>query len=109
MYVPTPAGLGDFPQGQCPPISAEDFKLILAALDARRDYSAKKRIYAVTDVVFIQRHPERVSQHGLNVNISKLPPLRSAGPADQKLIQEWGHLRDCLVIPMHRAWSRARS
>ena len=106
MYVPTSEGLGDFPKGQCPPVSAEDFELILAALDARRDYTTKKRIDAVTDVVFIRRHPERFDEK--EMKIIKLPPLRSAGPTDQKLIQEWGHLRDCLVLPMHRAWLRVR-
>ncbi|MEO8134763.1 MAG: hypothetical protein ABI831_12385 [Betaproteobacteria bacterium] len=79
--------------------------MIHDALDARRDYPARKRIDAVTDVVFIKRHPERFDSNELK--IVKLPPLASAGPADQRLIQEWGHLRDCLVIPMHKAWLKA--
>jgi hypothetical protein len=102
VYIQASEGLGDFPRGQCPPVSSEDINLIRGALEARRDYPAKKRVNAVTDVVFIKRHPERFDQKELK--IIKLPPVRSAGPADQKLIQEWGHLRDCLVIPVHRVW-----
>jgi hypothetical protein len=107
MYVTASGGLGDFRKGQCPPISGDDLKLIVAALDARRDYPAQKRINAVTDAVFIRRHPERWDQKELK--IIKLPPLRSAGPAERDLIQDWGHIRDCLVIPVHQMWSRATS
>ena len=103
MYISS-GGLGDFPRGQCPPLSIADFLLLRKAFEDRRDYSTKKRIDTVTDAMFLRRHPERWDTKELK--IIKLPPLRSAGTADQNLIQEWGHLRDCLVIPAHRVWSK---
>ena len=105
MYITASGGLGNFRKGQCAPISGADIKLILAALDARRGYPTQKRIDAVTDAMFIRRHPERWDAKELK--IIKLPPLRSAGPAERDLIQDWGHIRDCLVLPVHEVWSRA--
>jgi len=104
VYIQESDRLGEFPKGQCPPVSDDDRKLIVKSFNDRRDYSVKKRINTVTDVVFIKRHPERWDNNQLK--IIKLPRLSQAGPADQKLIQEWGHLRDCLVIPVHRVWSK---
>jgi hypothetical protein len=105
VYIRSSEELGEFPKGQCPPVSEEDLMLIIKSLDNRRDYTTERRINAVTDGVFIRRHPERFDPQ--QMKIIKLPALRSAAPADQKLIQEWGHIRDCLVIPVHRAWARA--
>lgn len=76
--------------------------LIRQALEPRRDYTDKKRINGVTDVVFIKRHPERFDEK--EIKITKLPLPRSAGPADRKLIQELWRIRDCLVTPVHNVW-----
>jgi len=104
VYIHESDRLGDFPRGQCPPVAGDDIKLIVKSFGDRLDYSVKKRINSVTDVVFIRRHPERWDNNQLK--IIKLPRLSGASVADQKLIQEWGHLRDCLVIPVHRIWAK---
>lgn len=103
MYIYSSQQLGEFPTGVCAPEAQKEFKLIHDALVARRDLPVKKRIDAVADVLFYRRHPERVDTKGLDITLSKLPRLGSATSAERLLIQEWLYLRDCLVLPIHRA------
>jgi hypothetical protein len=81
--------------------------LILRALENRRDYTAQRRIDKVTDAVFVRRHPERFDPQQLE--LIPLPPLKSAGPNDRKLIEEWLQIRNCLVIPTHRVWLKMKA
>jgi hypothetical protein len=96
--------------GQCPPkIQGNDIDFLVTALEDRRNFSNKKRINMVTDLVFLGKHPERLDMKNIeNIRIIPLPTLQSAGPEEKKLIQEWLHIRNCLVIPVHRAWLKLK-
>ena len=99
MYV-LDSGFGDFPRGQCPPIPGSQAQKILAGLEQRKDLSPRARVNDVTDGLFINRHPDRFNVNTLE--FKKLPSPKSATPAELDLIQEWGHIRDCLVLPVER-------
>ncbi|HEY8224571.1 MAG TPA: hypothetical protein VIG25_04785 [Pyrinomonadaceae bacterium] len=106
MYV-LDSGLGDFPRGQCPPIPGAEVPKIISALDKLSNLSSRARVNEVTDVLFINRHPDRLNTTTLE--FKKLPSLRSAKATEVQLIQEWGHIRDCMVLPVERELQRIRA
>ena len=97
MYV-LDSGLGDFPRGQCEPIP--QVSKIIAGLEQRKDLSPRARVNDVTDGLFINRHPEFLNFN--TFELKKLPSPKSATPAELDLIREWGHIRDCMVLPVER-------
>jgi len=107
MYMEELKGLGDSLTGKCPlEMSREDMTLILVALDNRLNYTAKRRINTVTDVVFLRRHPERVDTK--NMTFIPLPSMQTSKPEEQMLIVEWLFIRNCLVMPAHRVWLKLK-
>lgn len=103
MYVERLEGLSERKEMRCPAsISTEDIRFLLRALDNRADYSDKRRIHKVTDAMFIRRHPERFNKR--TMKIIPLPSVASANSEEQMLIVEWLHMRNCFVMPVHRAW-----
>lgn len=103
MYVEGIKGLGKKMEIQCPVlISMDDVRFMVRALDSRVNDRAKRRINVVTDAMFIRRHPERLDKKSMKV--IPLPLMKSANSEEQMLILEWLHIRNCLVMPAHRAW-----
>jgi hypothetical protein len=103
VYLSASPGLGDPPRRSCPEtFEFAEIRAVLEGFERRRDVPSRGRINAVSDVVFIRRHPGQFDVQALR--ILKLPRRRDASPDEKRLIDEWLEIRDCIVIPAEREW-----